>query len=79
MHKGTYLLSLKTMEINDPQAASPETKKIVQNILRWQKYPDAKTMNAHIHTHANLRVQTHKHRYTDTHTHTHYYTHSQNV
>lgn len=36
LYEGSYLLSLNTMEINDPQAASPETINIVLNILRWQ-------------------------------------------
>ena len=85
LHKVTYLLSLKTMENNDPQAASPETKKIILNILRWQKYLDAKTMNTHTHTHthtraqhihsctckgANTQTQIHRHTYTHTTTHT---------
>ena len=34
LYEGSYLLSLNTMEINDPQAASPETINIVLNILR---------------------------------------------
>ena len=83
LHKVTYLLSLKTMENNDPQAASPETKKIILNILRWQKYLDAKTMNTHTHTHthtqhihsctckgSNTQTQIHRHTYTHTTTHT---------
>ena len=36
LHKGTYLLSLKTTEINDPQDVSPVKKNIILNILRWQ-------------------------------------------